>query len=82
MQAFIMYRENDVTGVSGTGIVAKGVIFDDGVTVIRWNGAHRSTVVWSNLADAIAIHSHDGATKYLTVEVDKHLADALVNHLA
>lgn len=59
---FVLRREVDVSGVSGTGLVAEGVLFTDGIVVIRWHGTHASTVVWDDLADAIAIHGHNGAT--------------------
>jgi len=61
-----MVRDEDVTGVSGTGTVAQGVVFDDGVTVIRWTaGPHQSTVVWDNLDAAVAVHGHDGRTRFV-----------------
>jgi len=60
IRTFYLDRPTDVTGVSGTGIVAYGVVFDDGTTVIRWRGEHRSTVVWPSLEDAEAIHGHHG----------------------
>jgi hypothetical protein len=62
---FRLYRRTDVTGVSGTGIVAEGVQFADGVVVLRWLGEHASTVIWASLDDALAIHGHDGATRVL-----------------
>jgi len=64
MKLFKMIRDIDVTGISGTGVVATGVVFDDGTTVIRWLGERPSTVVWASMADAVAIHSHDGATRF------------------
>ncbi|WP_378735372.1 hypothetical protein [Nocardia brasiliensis] len=63
VRTFEFQRDADVTGVSGTGVVADGVTFDDGVTVVRWRGERRSTVVWPSVEDAIAVHGHDGATR-------------------
>lgn len=60
---FVLRRDEDHTGVSGTGVVAEGVRFTDGTVVLRWRGAHASTVVWSALDDAVAVHGHDGATR-------------------
>lgn len=60
---FNLERHRDVTGVSGTGVVAHGVVFPDGTTVLRWLGDHQSTVVWPSLDDAMAVHGHDGATQ-------------------
>jgi hypothetical protein len=36
MKKFTMYRPQDETGVSGTGIVAQGVVFADGQACIQW----------------------------------------------
>jgi len=36
MRAFAVYRDEDVSGVSGTGIVVEGVLFSTGVVVIHW----------------------------------------------
>lgn len=63
MRIFQLHRDHDVSGISGTGIVADGVVFPDGVTVIRWRGERRSTVVWQSVDDVEAIHGHGGATR-------------------
>lgn len=61
---FHLERDVDVSGISGTGIVAEGIEFTDGTTVIRWvTGDHRSTVVWPSIAAVEAIHGHGGATR-------------------
>lgn len=62
MRRFKLIREEDVTGVSGTGMVAEGVEFSDGTVVMRWASEHRSTVVWADLSDAMTVHGHNGAT--------------------
>jgi hypothetical protein len=61
-QLFQLIRHNDVTGVSGTGVVADGVLWPDGTVTIRWRGERRSTIVWSSIDDVKAIHGHGGAT--------------------
>lgn len=63
MRTFHLQRDEDVSGVSGTGIVAEGVEFSDGSVVIRWAGEHRSTVVWPGIESVEAIHGHGGATR-------------------
>ncbi len=63
MRRFLLARDVDVSGVSGTGVVAQGVVFDDGTAVVRWLGERRSTVVWSSIADVEVIHGHGGATR-------------------
>jgi hypothetical protein len=64
MRTFWMIRDEDVTGVSGTGVVAQGVEFDDKTVVIRWFGEDRSTVVWDSVEAAQRIHGHDGRTRF------------------
>lgn len=60
---FHLVRTVDVTGVSGTGVVAEGVEFDDGTTVVHWRGEHASTVVWASIASAEHVHGHGGLTR-------------------
>lgn len=66
MRAFILYRSEDVTGVSGVGIVAEGVEFFDGTVALRWCvGEHRSTVLWPGILSVVAVHGHDGKTEVI-----------------
>jgi hypothetical protein len=37
MKTFELYRIDDATGISGTGIVAQGVVFDDGTCAFGWS---------------------------------------------
>ncbi len=62
-RTFALLRDEDVTGASGTGHVADGIQFSDGTVVLRWIHQHASTVVWSSIDDAIAVHGHDGRTR-------------------
>ena len=59
---FQLHRHRDVTGVSGTGVVADGVVWPDGTVAVRWRGERPSTVVWESLEDAMSRHGHDGNT--------------------
>lgn len=68
MRRFQLQRDYDITGVSGVGIVASGVLFEDGVTVIRWAGDLPSTVVWQKFEHAEAIHGHEGATRFVFID--------------
>lgn len=64
MRTFNLVRHNDVTGISGTGVVAQGVEFDDGAVAMRWVvGEHRSTALWASIEAVVAIHGHGGATE-------------------
>lgn len=60
---FQLIRLFDVSGVSGIGVVAEGVQFDDGAVALRWKGDHPSTVAWDSIAAVLAVHGHHGATE-------------------
>jgi hypothetical protein len=70
MRRFLLNREVDVTGVSGTGTVAEGVEFLDGTVVVRWLKAgtarpevvEPTTVVHPNVDNVLALHGHNGST--------------------
>jgi hypothetical protein len=59
---FQMKRLTDVTGISGTGIVAEGVQFSNGWVALTWLTAHTSVVFYPSIADVYAIHGHQGST--------------------
>jgi hypothetical protein len=65
---FYLDRNTDVTGASGTGRVADGVLWPDGTVTIRWRGEHQSTVNWDNLDSAERVHGHDGATRIVYLD--------------
>lgn len=60
---FRLHRYEDVTGASGTGLIATGVQFTDGTVVIRWGGETPSTVVWPSIEAAKRVHGHGGKTR-------------------
>lgn len=68
MRLFELHRDHDVSGVSGTGIVAEGVEFSDGTCVVRWRSGVGSTGVWHSIKDVETIHGHDGATRVVWLE--------------
>ncbi|MET9445044.1 hypothetical protein [Streptomyces sp. NPDC006610] len=60
---FHLQRHHDVTGASGTGRVADGVLWPDGTASVRWRGDRPSIVFWDNgMADAETVHGHGGHT--------------------
>ncbi|QWT29977.1 hypothetical protein SEA_SHAM_80 [Streptomyces phage Sham] len=62
MRRFNLVRNEDESGVSGTGIVAQGIQFDDGVCAMRWLTEKASTAIYDNIFDLEAIHGHGGKT--------------------
>lgn len=67
MKNFFLVRKQDVSGVSGTGIVAEGVEFHDGQCVLSWFGRHHTIEVCPKLADVLAIHGHNGTTEVVFI---------------
>ncbi|MEU4396269.1 hypothetical protein [Kribbella sp. NPDC023855] len=60
---FHLLRHVDVSGVSGTGVVAEGVEWSDGTVTLHWGGRFPTTTVWQDGIDALlTIHGHNGAT--------------------
>lgn len=62
---FVLIRHEDVSGVSGTGVVAEGVEFADGTVALRWLSQWPTSVVFHDRGmDAVqAVHGHGGATE-------------------
>ncbi|GHA95305.1 hypothetical protein GCM10010330_56820 [Streptomyces tendae] len=73
---FHLQRTHDVTGVSGTGRVANGVLWPDGTVSIRWAGDRPSTVFWDDVAHAEAVHGHGGHTAIVWDDPDPDPAPA------
>ncbi|MFI0822305.1 hypothetical protein ACH4TX_41970 [Streptomyces sp. NPDC021098] len=72
---FHLQRDTDITGVSGTGRVAEGVMWSDGTVSVRWLGERPSTVFWDNgLADAEHVHGHGGHTRIVWDDPEPALA--------
>lgn len=59
---FYLYRGKDETGVSGTGVVADGVVWQDGSVTLKWLGPHSSEVSWKSMEHVEAVHGHNGRT--------------------
>lgn len=59
---FYLQRHHDVSGTSGTGIVARGVVLPSGACVMEWLTFHSSIAIYKNIEDVEKIHGHEGAT--------------------
>lgn len=73
---FELQRDVDVTGISGSGVVAQGVWWPEGdVVALRWTSAWPTSVVFHErgLASVEAVHGHGGATRI--VWLDEPAAD-------
>jgi hypothetical protein len=68
MRRFQLSRSQDVTGVSGTGIVAEGVEFSTGWVALTWLTAVNSLVFYPAIENVRAIHGHDGSTRIVWLD--------------
>lgn len=68
MRRFQLMRDEDETGISGTGAVALGVEWPDGKIAMRWATEHRITAIYNNRHDLIAIHGHGGKTRIVWLD--------------
>jgi hypothetical protein len=67
VKLFELRRVVDESGVSGTGLVAQGVIFDTGWCVLSWLTQHRSVAFYESIEEVIAIHGHGGKTRIVQI---------------
>lgn len=65
MKMFYLKRGEDESGVSGTGRVAQGFIFDNGKVAVTWLSEHPSVTVYDNIGEVTAIHGHGGKTEII-----------------
>lgn len=73
---FYLQRHTDVSGVSGTGRVADGILWPDNTVSIRWLGDRPSTVFWDRLEDAVTVHGHGGATVIVWLDFEETEVEA------
>ncbi len=80
MRRFVMSRERDASGVSGTGTVLEGVLFSTGVVVIHWlTPAPRGSIsVFDSLEQFLTIHvrPHPGNHTAIDFEDGERIACA------
>lgn len=60
---FYLQRIEDESGISGTGRIAQGVIFDNGKVALTWLSEHPSVAMYDNIGDVRTIHGHEGKTE-------------------
>ena len=65
MKIFYLKRTEDESGVSGTGRIAQGFIFDNGKVALTWLSEHPSVTVYDSIGEVRAIHGHGGKTEVI-----------------
>jgi len=65
MKKFWLKRIEDFSGISGTGIVAEGVIFSNGKAILSWLTMGGSIAIYDSIEQIEKIHGHEGKTKII-----------------
>ena len=78
MRKFYLLRHEDVNGHSGTGVVAEGVIFDDGTGAFTWLTPIKTVTTFWKMADIRKMHGHDGKTEVIIEGSNKKKYDECV----
>lgn len=64
---FHLVRMKDVSGVSGTGVVAIGTEYPNGKCTISWLHEVSCIGVYDSMSQLVAIHGHEGATTVIYI---------------
>ena len=67
LRVFHLMRDEDVSGVSGVGRVAVGVVFPSGKVVLEWLGLDMTFGIYDKLDHVERIHGHGGKTRIVFV---------------
>lgn len=66
VKPFYLLRHVDLTGTSGTGIVAMGAVMPSGQVFMEWVASnHVSWNMFDNIEDVNKINGHDGNTEII-----------------
>ncbi len=61
--SFQLLRHEDPGGVSGTGLIAVGVVFPSGRVVLEWLVPVQSLGIYETIEQVRTIHGHGGKTE-------------------
>jgi hypothetical protein len=62
-RTFQLVRDVDVTGKSGTGVVAEGIEWSNGKVTVAWLTQWPSIATFDDLDDLLGAHGHEGSTR-------------------
>lgn len=62
MRRFQLVRAEDVSGTSGTGIVAEGCEFTSGACALTWLTPYRVVAMYESIKAVVEVHGHGGRT--------------------
>jgi hypothetical protein len=79
MRRFEIIREEDESGVSGTGLVAQGIEFDCGKVALTWISHLGTVAVYDNVTTVKKVHGHGGKTRLVFLDKDDHEDETISN---
>lgn len=65
IKPFYLLRHADINGLSGTGVVAVGVVYPNGRAHMQWVSFKTSFEMHDSVENLIDIHGHNGATQLI-----------------
>jgi hypothetical protein len=65
MKVFYLLRHEDVHNNSGEGVVAQGVIFDNGMCAMTWLSDVTTVTIFQQVTEVKKIHGHEGRTEVI-----------------
>lgn len=65
MKKFYLLRNEDVNGNSGTGVVAEGVLFDNGLAAMTWLSDEPTVTTFVFPRSIKKLHGHNGRTEVI-----------------
>lgn len=68
LKPFYLFRHEDESGVSGTGVVALGVQLPTGRCILEWTVAPHTMGFYESLEDVTLVHGHDGKTEVRVIQ--------------
>jgi hypothetical protein len=75
VQDFILVRDKDITGRSGTGIVAEGVVFTDGFAILKWLREPYALGIYETVEALISVRGHEGNTHIEFIEKNTSISN-------
>jgi hypothetical protein len=65
IKTFYLNRITDISGMSGTGIIAVGVVYPNGEAHMLWTSFKSSFELHKSVDALLDIHGHNGATQLI-----------------
>lgn len=65
VKPFYLFRKEDASGVSGTGVVALGAQLPSGRCVLEFQSVNSSLIIFNNMHSLETVHGHEGKTQII-----------------